>query len=323
MLTRQLRFKLWSYGLFAVLVLAAAFYFILAKDVRTRVSTRLLANQLTLARAQSASITSFFQTFGESLAVFAKLGSLQAQDATTTASMAAFVDQWSDSGLVSGLILTDRDGKVLFNENVANAPDTGNLVSDRDYFVWASGQPSTGGYFIGKPVPSRLGASEDKLILPVASPVFVDGEFSGVVAAAVVLNPLIAQYLEQLKVSEQTQTFLVSDNAVLYGAGDTQLTQSALESFAQPVEGSFEGGGVLIAHAPIELGSDNMSVVTVTSDSAISELVLPIYVRQAAIFVLAIACILLFGLTTFNHAKKLPPLENSPLIQSGQISDEN
>jgi len=51
-----------------------------------------------------------------------------------------FVDQWRDTGLISGIIITNRNGVVEHNSNILGLPDVGGDLSDRDYFLWAQGQ---------------------------------------------------------------------------------------------------------------------------------------------------------------------------------------
>lgn len=82
--------------------------------------------------------------------------------------MDAFVEQWGKSGVIGGVVLTDRAGVVRFNSNVTGISDTGESLADRDYFSLAKSQKGPGEYFVGQPVVSRLGATKGKVIIPVA-----------------------------------------------------------------------------------------------------------------------------------------------------------
>lgn len=126
--------------------LGAAIYLILSHGAEVSTGGQLLRREATIAKAGASNIASFFQVFGQSIAVLSQLSSMENLGTKTLEDMDTFVDQWRDSGLVGGVVLTDRNGVVRLNSNVLGTSDIGASLADRDYFVWAKGKPKEGEY---------------------------------------------------------------------------------------------------------------------------------------------------------------------------------
>lgn len=294
--------------------LGAAFYLVLGRGAKSTVTQQLLRRQQTIARAEASNITSFFQVFGDSMAVLAQLSSMERRGPETVQDMDAFVEQWRDSDLVGGVVLTDRNGVVRFNSNVLGTRDVGASLADRDYFVWAENQLGEGEYFIGQPVVSRLGASKGQTIVVVAAPVYQNGIFAGVVAASVKLQPLTERYLGLMKVSDATDVYLINEHGdLLYSSSASDAMGSNLFEHLQGLKNTLnttEEGKLqvsyldpksgkpeehLIAYSPITLGSQNWLIIMASPIQDITDLTAPIYIRIAAMLLLVSLTVLLFG----------------------------
>ncbi len=266
-------------GLLFLIGFGAAFYIILNWKDQTSISSELQKRQRTLSRAQAANIKSFFEDFGNSVATFAKLQSLKRMDNMTQKDMESFVSQWSDSGLVGGIVLTDKSGVVRFNANVLGTPEVGTSLVDRDYFLWAKSEGNEGEYFVSQPIVGRLGASKGKMVVVVASPVHKDGIFTGVAASSVLLVPLTKRYLGLMKVSDETQVYLIDqDGSVLYDSSDKIPIKSRIFDFLEDntiKEGitkalaAKEGGNLqtkdkLVAFSPLHLGKQDWLVAVIS-----------------------------------------------------------
>ena len=233
-----------GFGMLVIVGLGLSLYFILARAILPSRYQPLYKEQL-LARAEAANLASFFQSFGNSIAVLGQAPSLDSRDTATVKIMDAFVEQWRGSGLVGGVILTDRDGVVRFNSNLLRVPDVGRSVADRNYFVWAKNQTREGEYYISRSTVSRLGASKGQTIVVVASPVFQNGTFSGVLGASVMLEPLTKRYLGLLRASESTEVYLIDqeEGRLLYSSVDLDATGSGVSEYFQ--KSSFLGNQLL------------------------------------------------------------------------------
>lgn len=311
--------KVWKYAFVAVAVAGLLVYLVLGRSVQTSASGRLVQSEETLARAQSASISSFFADYGESLAVFAQLSSVEQFNDSTARDMDTFVDQWRESGLIGGIILTDNKGVVRFNSNIQRQPNIGVSISDLDYFSWATSQEEEGNYFIGKSTVGRLGASAGQVIIPVASPVYAGSKFVGVLASSVRLAPLTERFLNKLMVSEDTRVYLVnSDRKILYNSSDPASVDLEFNLLGDNLEKYFNNGtgGVKIkkdylVYSPLSLGQNHWLLVMVSPSSGISNLARPIYVREVAILAAVWLMILLFAAISLP-AKKAKKRKKSP-----------
>src|SRR3989344_9328472 len=181
MILKLLPKRMWLFWLFLVFGLGLVFYLVLGRGVDSTTTEQLLRREQAFARAGASNITTFFQMFGNSIAGFAQLGSTRDRSTNLVGNMDEFVDQWRDSGLIGGILLTDKEGVVQFNSDVMGTRDLGVSLSDRDYFIWAKKQSKEGEYFVGQPVVSRVCASKGKTIVVVASPVYQNEVFTGVI----------------------------------------------------------------------------------------------------------------------------------------------
>lgn len=304
---------MWWFALLLVGGLGAIFYLSLGRVAKLSITQQLLRREQIIARAEASNITSFFQVFGDSIAVLAQLHSMDRRDAVTTKDLDKFVEQWQDRDLIGGVVLTDRYGVVQFDSNILGTWDVGVSLADRDYFVWAKSQPREGEYFVGQLVKSRVGASKGQVIVPVASPVYQNGVFTGVVVASVKLNLLTQHYLELMKVPDQENVYLVNQS------GDVLYSNSAPDSVGSNIfellpglknilntgqEGNLQTKAHLKAYSPISLGSQNWSLVVVSPIQNVVNLTMPVYIRLAIMLLLVFLAILLFGAVTSREVQK-------------------
>lgn len=308
--------QVWWAGLFLVVGVAAASYVLIGREAELTIARQVLKRERVIARAQSSNIVSYFERFGSSVVGLAGSSTIDRRDLSTTHDMDLFVEQRRESGLVSGIVLTDAEGIVEFNSTVTGAPDPGVSLADRDYFGWAKGEQGEGNYFIGRPVVSRLGASEGQVIVPVASPVFRNEVFTGAAVAAVRLAPLTANFFGLMKVSDKTEVLLLDkDGRMLFSSlspdlvgtdvlklleGRPDADSKALSNKLKGILGASQGGEFLngeqlVAYSPVQLKAQNWLLVIVAPDEEIAMLAEPIYLRQTAILLFVFLTFLLSG----------------------------
>jgi len=114
---------------------------------------------------------------------------------------------------ITGAIVADENGKVILNSNRKGIKDIGASIAERDYFSWAR-EAKPGEVFAGKVVISAVGASKGQSILPLATPVFKDGKFDGVLAVGILLSDLTSFYLNPLNISDDSYVHLFDSNGV-------------------------------------------------------------------------------------------------------------
>ncbi len=310
------------YSLFSAVLIGAAFYLVLGPPagggIEATVTQQLLDRKRIIARAEVANITTFFEKFGNSVAFLAQLRSIEARDVDTTYDLDTFVEQRREAGLIGGVVLTDKNGVVRFNSNVMGTRDLGASLADRAYFVWAKNQGERGKYFISQPVMSRLGATKGQTIVVVASPVYQNNKFSGVVASSVKLEPLAERFLGLMKISAMTEVYLVDGNGdLLYSnsasdavgpdsigvgsniselfSGDSALSDKIKNALGATVGDQFRTEKHLIAYSPVMLGTQSWLLIISSPMQQVVNLAMPLYIRQAAILILTATTILVLG----------------------------
>ena len=316
-----------------IVVLGATFYLFLGLGAKTSLTNQLLSKQQVLARAEAGNVTSFFQVFGDSVAVLSQLKTITSSNSAIW-SLDSFTEQWRDSGLVYGIALTDGSGVVRFNSNVSEVSEEISL-SDRDYFLWAKGGPEAGEYFVGTPVISRLGTSKDQPVIPVAAPVYQNGTFAGVLVAEVGLHPLTKHYLNLMKVTDSTDIFLITKNGtLLYSnsfhsgidvnlfdflktnsfSGSKALSDNLKNALNASGEGRLEisysdsrTGRVeshAMAYSSIDLGGQQWLLVMASPAQDIWDLTIPLYIRLIVLMVLVAVTVFAFGIIAVKEVQK-------------------
>ncbi len=332
-LKRFLSNKMLYLGLGLIAFVCAVFYVVLMRQAKVTTTNNLLRQQLIIARAETNNLTSFFSVFGDSLSILAQSSSVETRNASTIQDMDAFVDQWRESGVLGGIILVDRNGVVQFNSNVLGTRDTGAMLADREYFVWAKSQSKEGEYFIAKPVTSKLGASKGQTIVPIASPIFQNGAFAGVLAASIELTPLTDRYLGLMRVSGKSDVALIDSQGNLLYVNTPELTgMSAFEYMRQhpsandeklltalknsiekdeeislvapyfdPKEKKIEDH--LIVFSPITIGNQKWVLALGDPIQGVTDATRPIYIRQLSVLVLIILCAITFRIAMVVHGR--------------------
>ena len=303
--------------------LGIAFYYGFGSSARTALIEQMLHREQVIARSGANSIESFFLLSGRSLSSLAQDKKLPGRDQETQKALEEFMAVWKDSP-IPGVVLVDEKGIVRFNANIYNKPDVGATVKDRDYFTWAKTAKEKEVYF-GTPVISRVGASEGEYIVPVASPLISDGQFKGVLTAAVILSQLTNDYLQPLKISDQTEVYILDSQGVFISALDGELIGKNVyqyldenpflgsavlkEEFKKRVAEKGEGklqvawldtkgnsnifSRKLLAYSPFSLGKQSffLAIVTPVDDALVY--IGPIYMRQNVGFVISFLAVLM------------------------------
>lgn len=321
------------FGLISIIVHSIFFYFILGQETNTFATKEFLGKQQILSRAESSNIASFFDTFGNSIAVLSQTDSVKNHDENLNDSLNLFTNQWKKTNVIGGVVFINKDGIVEFDSNILNLPDTGVSLDDRDYFTWAKNNPKLGTYFVGNAVVSRVGASKGQTIIPIAAAVYQNNIFVGVVAASVELRPLTKSYLETMKVSDGTDVYLINnDGQLLYSSSiaDLSTTSNIFDSLQKnPFIGSdvinnnlkkilankSEGSTItalldskshqsedhFVTYSPVLF--NNQSWIVVMASPTQEMQIMPIYLRITALLVLVSITIFAFGIFTVRETK--------------------
>ena len=174
-----------------------------ASSIKSMVEQMLHREQV-IARSGAASITSFVDMTSRSLLILSN-NNINSEVLNT------FTKNWSGTPVV-GIIFTDTKGEIKLVASNSEDLSSGGNVSNRDYFIEASKSPNNS-ISIGKPFISRVpGANQTTYKIPIATPVFSNNKFIGVLAVSISIPSLADKYLNSLKISSRTGIFLISSN---------------------------------------------------------------------------------------------------------------
>lgn len=222
----------------------SGYYYIAGYRTEKFLNEQMLHREQIIVRAGTKSIESFLELAGYSFVELAENSEVIQMQKGTQDVLENFISNWKDTPLVE-VVLIDKEGVVQF---VANDTETflksGISVIDRDYFIAAS-QAKSGEVFIGKPILPRLGAFEGRFILSMSTPVLENGELKGVLGCAILLSELTKTYLDPLRISEDTQIYLINEEGIfLHSFYPELIGKSAIEYFE---ENSYSGGDKIVA----------------------------------------------------------------------------
>lgn len=297
------------FAMFSIVVLGLLFYLGLGLEVESSVTKQVLSQEQMIARAEASNIIIFFQKFSESVAILAQLSSVENRSTGVVHDLEAFVELQRDGGIINGVVLTDKNGVVQFDSGTKDFQS----ISNQDYFVWAKTKGEKGQYFISQPVISKLGVSSGESIIVVASPVFKNNVFTGVVASSVQLFPLVERFFKFMKISDLTEMYLVDvEGNILYsnfspdeigqniselfaGDQDQSLRDRIKNSLGATQEDQFQTENHLITYAPVKLGVQSLLLIISSPTEKVEDLTRQFYIRQTAILIFTSFTILAFA----------------------------
>jgi len=297
-------FRILWIALLDVFLIASVFYLITGRVIRSSIETNVFDQELTIARAEASNIKSFVKAVGNSITIIAQSNDIKVGSNLSERVLDDYVSNWRAGGVIAGVVLVDSKGVVRNNSNILGTHSIGTSVADRDYFIWAKSQDRSGNYFVGNPVISRLGASKDQTIVPIASPIFMNGTFQGVVTTSVLLRPLTQEYLNMMKIDNSTNVYLIDENGrVLYENGGPALDEELVKSLNMRVAGRLKSEGRYIAYVPVTLSAQNWLLIVNTSNQKILIHTATFHLRQFLVLLL-ISCISV-GSIIFVHNKSI------------------
>lgn len=302
MFWKKLPLKVYLYAFFMVIALSAAFYLILGRQAKSLVTTRLTTRSLLFARAQANNLESYFQALGDSLAIL----SMQ----PTQTEIDAFVSDWGKGDLIEGVVVTNSKGKAILSSNVDESSSLGIDLSDKDYFKWAK-NAGLGEHFVGALGVSWLKSGDQSVV--VASPVFKNDVFTGVVAVSVSLDPLSKKFVESMKILDGSTVYLVSkDGKIIDDSSKSSYMGSSIfdiypkikESLSSENEGVVEGNDNFIAYSTASFSDQDWVIVTTSLRDEVKDYTTPIYLRLLILLGLVSVTLLLFGFATSHELQR-------------------
>lgn len=231
----NLRFYQFPWILAVVLVVLLAcgilFYWLASARAERVMVERVKVQEQTLARAGALAIDEFFRARKTKLLLLAEFEVIKAgREKEGREKLRLMVEQLKDGPLAS-VARVSQDGKSLWLDNIKHEKMEEKIdVTDRDYFLWAKEQKKPGGVFVSQPIIARSGPAKGKLVIVMASPVFYQEEFNGLVFISFPLSDLTQKYIAPLPFSPRAKSLVIaSDGTIVASTIPEAVGQNALE----------------------------------------------------------------------------------------------
>ncbi len=201
------------------IVASVFFRYFLEDQSQASLKEQTLLRQQVITRSGAKSITSFLELLSHSLVLLASDLDLQGEKQED---LNAFAVEWEGTP-VWGVIYVDENGlrqtvstsnfeMIEINVNIANT----------EVFEWSK-TATEGEVYIGEPWIPR-GVKNPQPVIPVLTPVVRDGQIKGFIGVPVVISQLANEYLDPLKISEETRIYLINNKGVIIYSSLEQLT---------------------------------------------------------------------------------------------------
>lgn len=316
---------------FIIAAVAAAIYVLLLKQTSDLLIDQMLRREQSAIGAGAEIVNVFISSVGFQNSTFARRISIVTPNPDDTPkALMALIDGWKDTP-ISGAVVTDDEGEVLYGYDRLGSIGQGINVSERDYFKWAK-KATEGEEYVGTPIISKIGFANGRYIVPVASPVIKNGRFVGVMVISFLADEIPGRYLNSLKISDETRIYLIDQNGTIVsspiqqliginyldyisqsGAPDKErIVQTLKASLASEKEGNLDitlpdeiKGGVstrfLIAYTPITAGSAHWVLAIATPAQEALVYAAPFYWKNLGVVALAF---IIFAAATFYIARR-------------------
>lgn len=290
-----------------VISLAIFFYWWGEKQTERVLVEQMLHRETVLVREGAGEMTRYFQDQENRVLFLAELLSLVKPDNQQTAKiLKEKLVRLPSPGV--DIIRVDKTGRVVARgSGLSEITD----ISDRDYFLWAKEKENHGQVFYSQIAVARGGPAKDQKAFALATPVYQDDQFAGLVAIIISMPELVKTYVVPLAVTENSSSFLVFGGRVLFMAEgkfseasiEELIEGEALEKIKKGEDGKAVVTTRLVAFTPVKLG-DNLiwSLGTTVPQKEALVFLGPFRQHQVAglvfslLSVLAVSILFVFGL---------------------------
>jgi len=304
-----------AFFVFGVLLslLAGGFYFLFNKQATNALVEQMLHREQIASRAGAKSLESFFALYDKAFVGLASNREISSFSPEAEGNLEDFMASWEDTP-IAGVVLTDSSGIVKFNAGRNNASEIGTDLSDRDYFERAK-VVNVGDVVISAPLVSRLGFSKSQYIITVVTPIRNDnGNFLGVLSSSVILEELTTDYINPLRITDNSYEYLLNENGDVLASdqegitsvnffdemsklpfiGSTVLAKELKEALTSRQEGKFRIAypinlqiysitEMLVSWSPVVIGNEHLMLAVATPKSEALAFLTPYYFKQLEI----------------------------------------
>jgi hypothetical protein len=184
-----------------------------AEDILTE---RVKLREFILARAGSTAISDFFEARKMKLVILASVKEIKTLDVDKSRIIAQKLIEEMKDRPITAIGVLDKKGIFIWSQTRQNQKiDYGADFSDRSYFQWAKNQETEGNVFVSEPMISRTGDAKGTPIVMVATPLFNNNQFNGVLFMVIEIKDLMEKFVTPLTVSPKSIQMIVTGDGLI------------------------------------------------------------------------------------------------------------
>ncbi len=218
--------------LLVFLIIASVVYVAYGAGSSTYLVEQMLHREQVIVRSGSSAIRSLLTSSANSLSILSKNESIVSPNAHTESLLKEVVSNWHGTSL-NLISLVNLNGNIVA---AASNQDTIQNYSasavGRDYFEEGK-KLVEGQYFIGQPIIPLLPGLKSKFLIPVSVPVYKEGKLTGILVCTYYVSDLIQDYLDPLKISNQTDLLIVDTSGNLLVSNQPEIIGQNLYTYVR------------------------------------------------------------------------------------------
>lgn len=191
------------------------FYWQIGLSVQKMAEKQVMLQNRALVQAGAGFLNQFFRSVQNEFVILAQVNSVQKLEEEGTRKLFRVLagNLFEANGFLTDVVRVDKEGISRIAVNVENDhADSGVSLADRDYFLWAKTGAKTGEVYFSQPMVGRGGLFKNQWGVVMATPVFDEGEFNGLIFLSVSIDNLIKKYILPLAYMDEVRVVLASQS---------------------------------------------------------------------------------------------------------------
>jgi hypothetical protein len=234
---RTIKF-IFTFILVGILTLSTWLVFATGQEVIQAETNRIGADRQALALAGAKRIELYFQSIGSDLQTLSYLEAINGGDVNLTRQLAdQLVSRYQDSPFIS-IVRVDSDGSIIFSLDREGVPVPADLnLSSREYFTWAQQPDHRSQVYLSTILSAKAGPLMGQPIVIIATPIYSQEKYSGVIFASIGVGKLIDDYVVSLSSYPASDALILNDNGdIMAGVSLSPLVGQNVQNLlnAQP-----------------------------------------------------------------------------------------
>ena len=218
------------------LLIGGSVYYFLDKNVRESLAEQILHRQQIAVRSSSIAVHGFFETVEKSMIFMSKEQDLLSFNTDSQNIMDRYIDEWEDTPIASIIQINTKGDIIRSSDDKNGLLGVEVNVSDREYFQLAMQKKENDEekvIFADPFIAKDVGGYKDAFILPMAIPMFENGEIKGVFAVGISVSHLKEEYLNPLKISENSQIYFINEKGTFISSYFPELMGKNIDEVLQ------------------------------------------------------------------------------------------